>query len=85
MPRNCQRSNAAAVRLYDATVGRYVILRIAEAAVPKELSQKILRVIHELRPRPARAGRLEGGSVIRWGGVGLSEEKKGQIGGSNVV
>jgi hypothetical protein len=53
--------------------------------VPKELFQRIVRVIHGLRPRPARAGQLEGGCVIRWGGVGLSEEKKGQIGGSNVV
>ena len=35
--------------------GRYVIFRIAEVAVPRELFQKILRLIDGLRPRPAPA------------------------------
>jgi hypothetical protein len=56
-----------------------------KVAVPKELYQKILRLIHGLRPRPAPAGQLEGGCVIRRGGVGVSEEKQGQLGGSDVV
>ena len=32
--------------------GRYVIFQMAEVAVPKELFQKILRLIAELRPQP---------------------------------
>jgi hypothetical protein len=43
--------------------------QIAEVAVPKELFQKILRLIHGLRPRPAPAGQLEGGCLITPGGV----------------
>jgi hypothetical protein len=40
--------------------GRYVIFQMAEVAVPKELFQKILRLIRELRSRPAPAEQLEG-------------------------
>ena len=35
--------------------GRYVIFQMAEVAAPKELFQEILRLIDELRPRPAPA------------------------------
>ncbi len=35
--------------------GRYVIFKMAEVAVPKELFQEILRLIDGLRPRPAPA------------------------------
>jgi hypothetical protein len=35
--------------------GRYVIFQMAEVAVPKELFQKILRLIDGLRPRPTPA------------------------------
>jgi len=35
--------------------GRYVIFQMAEVAVPRELFQEILRLIAELRPRPAPA------------------------------
>ncbi len=35
--------------------GRYVTFQMAEVAVPKELFQEILRLIDELRPRPAPA------------------------------
>jgi hypothetical protein len=35
--------------------GRYVILQMAEVAVPKELFQEILRLIDGLRPRLAKA------------------------------
>jgi hypothetical protein len=35
--------------------GRYVILQMAEVAVPKELFQEILRLIDGLRPRLATA------------------------------
>ncbi len=35
--------------------GRYVTFHLAEVAVPHDLSRKILRLIDDLRPRPARA------------------------------
>ena len=35
--------------------GRYVIFQMAEAAVPKELFQEILRLIGELRQQPPPA------------------------------
>ena len=35
--------------------GRYVTFQLAEVAVPRELFRKILRLIDELRPRPAPA------------------------------
>ena len=35
--------------------GRYVTFQLAEVAVPKDLFQKILRLIDELRPKPAPA------------------------------
>ena len=34
---------------------RYAIFQMAEVAVPKELFENILRLIDELRPRPAPA------------------------------
>jgi hypothetical protein len=37
------------------THARYVTFQMAEVAVPKELFQEILRLIDELRPRPAPA------------------------------
>ncbi len=35
--------------------GRYVTFQLAEVAVPKDLFQMILRLIDDLRPRPAPA------------------------------
>ncbi len=35
--------------------GRYVTFRLAEVAVPRDLFRKILRLIDDLRPRPAPA------------------------------
>jgi hypothetical protein len=35
--------------------GRYVTIQLAEVAVPRDLFQKILRLIDDLRRRPARA------------------------------
>ena len=35
--------------------GRYVTFQLAEVAVPKDLFRKILRLIDDLRPRPAPA------------------------------
>ncbi len=35
--------------------GRYVTFRLAEMAVPRDLFRKILRLIDDLRPRPAPA------------------------------
>lgn len=35
--------------------GRYVTLQMAEVAVPRDLFRKILRLIDDLRPRPAPA------------------------------
>ena len=35
--------------------GRYVTFQLAEVAAPKELFRKILRLIYDLRPRPAPA------------------------------
>ena len=35
--------------------GRYVTFQLAEVAVPRDLFQKILRLIDDLRPRPAPA------------------------------
>ncbi len=35
--------------------GRYVTFQLAEVAVPRELFRKILRLIDDLRPRPAPA------------------------------
>ena len=35
--------------------GRYVTFQLAEVAVPRELFQKILSLIDDLRPRPAPA------------------------------
>ncbi len=35
--------------------GRYVMFQLAEVAVPRELFRKILRLIDNLRPRPAPA------------------------------
>jgi hypothetical protein len=32
--------------------GRYVALQIAEVAIPRQMFQKILRLIAELRPQP---------------------------------
>ena len=32
--------------------GRYVTFQLAEVAVPRDIFGKILRLIHELRPRP---------------------------------
>ncbi len=32
--------------------GRYVTFQLAEVAVPHDLFRKILRLIHELRPKP---------------------------------
>ncbi len=42
--------------------GRYVTLQLAEVAVPRNLFQKILSLIDDLRrrPAPAVAGRTEG-------------------------
>ena len=35
--------------------GRYVTFQVAEVAVPRDLFRKILRLIDDLRPRPAPA------------------------------
>ena len=35
--------------------GRYVTFQLAEVAVPRDLFRKILRLIDDLRPRPAPA------------------------------
>jgi len=35
--------------------GQYVIIQLAEVAVPRKLFQKILRLIDDPRPRPAPA------------------------------
>ena len=35
--------------------GRYVTFQLAEVAVPRALFRKILRLIDDLRPRPAPA------------------------------
>ena len=35
--------------------GRYVTFQVAEGAVPREMFRKILRLIDDLRPRPAPA------------------------------
>ena len=35
--------------------GRYITFQLAEAAVPRDLFRKILRLVDDLRPRPAPA------------------------------
>ena len=43
------------VRETQAVHGRYVTFQLAEVAVPRDLFRKILRLIDDLRPRPAPA------------------------------
>jgi len=65
---------------------RYAIFQMAEVAVPRELFEKILRLIDGLRPRPApehRAGAVR--CLITMGGVCLNDEEKGQMDGPRVV
>ncbi len=53
--------------------GRYVTFQLAEVAVPRELFRKILRLIDDLRPRPAPAYAREiDGQVKTTGGVCLN-------------
>ncbi len=60
--------------------GRYVTLQLAEVAVPRNLFQKILSLIDDLRrrPAPAVAGKIEG-QVKSTGGVCLDDGKFGQM------
>ena len=60
--------------------GRYVTLQLAEVAVPKNLFQKFLSLIDDLRrrPAPAVAGKIEG-QVKSTGGVCLDDGKYGQM------
>ena len=61
--------------------GRYVTFQLAEVAVPKDLFRKILRLIDDLRPRPAPAyaGGIDG-DVKSAGEVRLDGEKPGRMG-----
>ena len=60
--------------------GRYVTFQLAEVAVPRNLFQKILSLIDDLRrrPAPAVAGKIEG-QVKSTGGVCLDDGKYGQM------
>ncbi len=60
--------------------GRYVTFQLAEVAVPKELSRKILSLIDDLRrrPAPAWAGKIDG-QVKSTGEVCLDDEKYRQM------
>jgi hypothetical protein len=40
-----------AVRLAASSHGRYIVFRMAEAAIPRQMFQEILRLIAELRPQ----------------------------------
>ena len=66
-------------RLLEAGA-RYVIFQMAEVAVLRELFQKILRLIDDLRPKPAPSvGTGCSDASSRMGGVCRNEN--GQIGG----
>ncbi len=60
--------------------GRYVTFQLAEVAVPRELFRKILRLIDDLRPRPApaKAGEIDG-QVQTTGEVCLNGGKSGKM------
>lgn len=64
---------------------RYAVFQMAEVAVPKELFEKILRLIDGLRRRPAPTWTERGGCVVTTGGVRLNDEGKGQIDGTKLV
>jgi hypothetical protein len=48
----CKALYQCAVRLAASSHGRYIVFRMAEAAVPRQMFQEILRLIAELRPQP---------------------------------
>ncbi len=60
--------------------GRYVTFQLAEVAVPHDLSRKILRLIDDLRPRPApaEAGDIDSQAKTT-GGVCLNGGKSGRM------
>ena len=49
------RENLVKIGAKVVSHGRYVTFQLAEVAVPRDLFRKILRLIDDLRPRPAPA------------------------------
>ncbi len=61
--------------------GRHITFQLAEVAVPGALFRKILRLIDDLRPRPAPAKAEEiHGEVETTGEVRLDDDKFGRMG-----
>ena len=48
-----QRAKLIKIGAKVVSHGQYVTFQLAEVAVPRDLFRKILRLIDELRPRPA--------------------------------
>ena len=58
--------------------GRYLVFQMAEVAITRQMFQKILRLIGELRPQPPRASMRRPCSCVHTNGARSASKSHGE-------